>query len=182
MQQFVSGMRAWSQCSPKYFCSSWIGIWEHAGLSGCGCPCCRSWASCHSFWQPCIAPHHGHSLPVLSMRVINGRNCLTTNYRQVQVVTARCLIIAIKKFLEVPGVHFWKHSSNWVPLDFDGFVHCIKWWLKWLDTQCWRINFLSILMGEKKVIIIVYLRCYAHHTPLSWFFLQVCQILSNILE
>lgn len=162
-------MWAWPQCSPRCFCSSWIAIWECAGLSGGSRPCCRSWASHHSPRQPCIAPHHGHPLPVLSIHVINGRNCLSRNYRQVQVVTARCLIVVIRKHLEVPGVHFWKHNSNWVPLDFDGFVHCIKWWLKWLDAQCWSINYLSIFI-EKKVIIIVYLRCYAHHTPSSWFF------------
>lgn len=56
--------------------------------------------------RPGVVVRNEYSLSVLSMCIINGRNYLRMNYRQVQVIIARCLIIVIKKHLEVPGVHF----------------------------------------------------------------------------
>lgn len=61
---------------------------------------------CFRLLQPGVVVHDEYSLSVLSMCVINGRNYLRTDYRQVQVIIARCLIIVIRKHLEVPGVHF----------------------------------------------------------------------------
>lgn len=70
--------------------------------------------------------HDEYSLLVLSKSVINGRNYLRVSHRQVQCFVATCLIIVIRKRLEVPGVHFWKPNSEGITANLDGFVHCIK--------------------------------------------------------
>lgn len=98
-------------------CSTWLRVAERAGLPGAPGPCCRSLVARLSPLQPRAVLHDEPPVPVLSMCIMNGRNCQRTNHRQVRVITARCLIVVIRKHLVCASGNITVTGSLWILMD-----------------------------------------------------------------